>query len=399
MISEETVMRISRLLNEPKWLLNERLRAFHIFRKLLSAEKTEIAQNYCVQFAGLSVSGNFAAKKPSGKFEGVHADSLYDMLESKDWQDAIAQNMFKNRMGNPIRGIDEAFVGAFFTECNFFGTDSEGAGSEDTGSEEGDGALGTKTKFSASLSNSGGISLNFFIVSSGTGLDCSIESASRAGGDNFFGINEFYVFDEADVLFRSKVDCRNSDRGNTENASNCINPTHLNFFAVNKSASATVRSLYLSAANSRTEVMLFGDGAEADIKESFAISNGNHEAANISSSITHLASNTNSSVTINGALDGNAHATVRGKISIPKNIKSATSFLEERVLLLSEEASAEAIPLLEIESNDVDVGHSASVSDITDEQMFYARSRGMNEAGIRKMILEGVEKFHEFLEN
>ena len=36
---EETVMRISRGLNEPKWLLNERLRAFHIFQKLLLAEK------------------------------------------------------------------------------------------------------------------------------------------------------------------------------------------------------------------------------------------------------------------------------------------------------------------------------------------------------------------------
>ena len=73
-----------------------------------------------------------------------------------------------------------------------------------------------------------------------------------------------------------------------------------------------------------------------------------------------------------------------------KNIKSATSFLEERVLLLSEEASAEAIPLLEIESNDVDVGHSASVSDITDEQRFYARSRGLNETKIKRMVFEGI---------
>ena len=101
-------------------------------------------------------------------------DSLHDLLESKDGRDAIAQNMFKSRMGNPIRGIDEAFVGAFFTECNFFGTDSC-----DAESEKENGPLGTRTKFSANFSSCGGVSLNFFIVSSGTELDCSIESSSH----------------------------------------------------------------------------------------------------------------------------------------------------------------------------------------------------------------------------
>lgn len=385
-LNEETVMRISRGLNEPKWLLNERLRAFHIFRKLFSAETN--TKNFGAWLKEFPVAQNAATMKPSGKFDGVHADSLYDMLESKGGQDAIAQNMFKNRMGNPIRGIGEAFVGAFFTECNFFGTDCEDAGCEDTESDEREGTLGTRTKFSANLSNPRGISINFFIVSSGTELDCSIKCDSRNGGS--FGINEFYVFDEANVLFRSKLDC-----GDIGSASNSANPSQLNLFAVNKSALATVHSLYLSATNSRTEVMLFGDGAEADIKESFALSNGSNGAVNISSYVSHLASNTTSSVIINGALDGNARASVRGKITIPKNIKSATSFLEERVLLLSEDASAEAIPLLEIESNDVDVGHSASVSDITNEQRFYAGSRGLNEAGIKRMIFEELSSLRQ----
>ena len=64
-------------------------------------------------------------------------------------------------------------------------------------------------------------------------------------------------------------------------------------------------------------------------------------------------------------------------------------FLAERGMLLSRESRARAIPGLEIDTNEVKATHSASVSQIEDDKIFYMMSRGLSTEDSKKMIALG----------
>ncbi len=63
-----------------------------------------------------------------------------------------------------------------------------------------------------------------------------------------------------------------------------------------------------------------------------------------------------------------------------------------RVLLLDKKSSAVAEPKLEIENNEVKASHAASVGKIDDDQIFYLKSRGIDEEEAKSIIVEGFLK-------
>lgn len=79
---------------------------------------------------------------------------------------------------------------------------------------------------------------------------------------------------------------------------------------------------------------------------------------------------------------------MRGKIKIGKEISGVDVFLEQRVLLLGQGARAVVIPELEIESNQVKVGHAAAVGKVDEEQLFYLMSRGLRQELAIKLLVD-----------
>jgi Fe-S cluster assembly protein SufB len=58
-------------------------------------------------------------------------------------------------------------------------------------------------------------------------------------------------------------------------------------------------------------------------------------------------------------------------------------------LILDDESATDTFPYIEIEEDDVDIGHEASVSKVSEEQLFYLQSRGIDEAQASSMIVSG----------
>lgn len=110
--------------------------------------------------------------------------------------------------------------------------------------------------------------------------------------------------------------------------------------------------------------------------------------------VTHLheASSCVSRMYARGILKDQAFARYDGMIKILQAAKETDAFLEEKVLLLSPDAKSEAIPGLEIGTNDVKAAHSASCTRVDEAQLFYASSRGISEEEALKMIAEGFLK-------
>jgi Fe-S cluster assembly scaffold protein SufB len=94
-------------------------------------------------------------------------------------------------------------------------------------------------------------------------------------------------------------------------------------------------------------------------------------------------------ITLKGVAEDAAFATVNGMIEITERGKGTDTYLTEDVLMLDPTAKIDAVPGLEIRTNDVKASHSATVSRVTAEDLFYFRSRGIDAATARDMYVDG----------
>lgn len=134
-------------------------------------------------------------------------------------------------------------------------------------------------------------------------------------------------------------------------------------------------------------VELNGAGAHVDIKGAFKTTA--KEKLEINLFIIHKAAHTSAQTTLKGVAFDQSSVRFFGRIEIRPNCPDVQSFLEERILLLSDQAKAEAIPELEILSDDVKCSHAASISRVPAEHLFYLESRGIPQKQAEELVVEG----------
>lgn len=113
------------------------------------------------------------------------------------------------------------------------------------------------------------------------------------------------------------------------------------------------------------------------------------DKTNVNLTIVHKAPHTKAISLLKGAAFDQSSIRFFGLIKIEPNCPDTQSFLEERVLLLSDQAKAEVIPQLEIKTDDVKCSHAASVGQIPEGELFYLQSRGIPKSKAEKMIVRG----------
>ena len=101
-----------------------------------------------------------------------------------------------------------------------------------------------------------------------------------------------------------------------------------------------------------------------------------HQHFNIATNSIHKDESGKNDVFIKGVLMERASSAYFGSAIIEKKAQKSDSYLADHVLLMGE-ARASSIPSLKIEANDVRAAHSASVSELDEEQLFYLMSRGI----------------------
>lgn len=94
-------------------------------------------------------------------------------------------------------------------------------------------------------------------------------------------------------------------------------------------------------------------------------------------------------LSIRGVVEGKAKVSCNGSVEIGPKGSGTQAHLTEKILLLDPTARADAIPSLDVKTHDVQAGHSASVSRIHPEDLFYFASRGISEKKARKLFIDG----------
>jgi len=87
-----------------------------------------------------------------------------------------------------------------------------------------------------------------------------------------------------------------------------------------------------------------------------------------------------------GVLDGAARAVFNGKVIVHPDAQGSDAQQSNRNLLLSEQAEVDTKPQLEIYADDVKCSHGATVGQLDPAQIFYLRSRGIDEAASRSLL-------------
>jgi Fe-S cluster assembly protein SufD len=136
----------------------------------------------------------------------------------------------------------------------------------------------------------------------------------------------------------------------------------------------------------RMETKLAGPGSEARVTGAYV--GGGTQHLDFDTKQEHAAPNTVSDLAFRGVLADRSTAVWRGMIRVDPGAQQTDAFQESRNLLLSTKAHADAIPGLEIEANDVRCTHAAAVAQVDRDQLFYLRSRGLDEEAAKALIVE-----------
>jgi len=132
---------------------------------------------------------------------------------------------------------------------------------------------------------------------------------------------------------------------------------------------------------------LVGEGAHGEILSIAYAGDGQHQ--DTGGKVIHAAPHTTSSIVSKSISKGRGRASYRGLLKVHAGAHQARSNVECDALLINDTSRTDTYPYIEIEENDANVGHEASVSKIGEEQLFYLTSRGISEAEAMAMIVRG----------
>ena len=399
------VTNISSLRSEPEWLLNQRLEALKLFQKL-PQEKSPLYAKYSdlkeVDFKGVDLSSvgstspqeakipqelQFTVKDVEVKSSLFQVDNkvvnivldeeyrkkgvvLTDIATALQEMPDLVRSYFSAKGISPEEDKFVALNHAFFNSGIFLYVPKYVVIEEPI-----------QTLF---LSNTSGVSVfnrNLIVVEEGSSIKFveeaySTDSAKADGHSIYSATTELHLGQGAEIAFGGIQNLG-------ENVINLVNRRSIG----GGNSRITWSIGYFGGGLTRARldnVMAEPNASTEDMEIVFA---DNAQRFDIVSDLTHRSPSTKGTVLVRGVLRNKAQAIFKGMIKIDKGAKNSEAYLAEHAMLLGRGARANAVPGLEIETNEVKATHSASVALIDDEDIFYLMSRGLSEDEAHRMAV------------
>jgi len=137
----------------------------------------------------------------------------------------------------------------------------------------------------------------------------------------------------------------------------------------------------------KIDSIMKGPGSSAEDVE--IIFGTERQSFDVTSNLLHYGHNSRGRVLVKSVMKDMSKSLFKGMIKIGKEAKATESYLAGHAILLDKAAKSDAIPGLEIETNEVKATHSASVAQLDEAQVFYLMSRGLSREGAKREIVNG----------
>jgi Fe-S cluster assembly scaffold protein SufB len=197
------------------------------------------------------------------------------------------------------------------------------------------------------------------------------------GEDSCFASAEIYLKNNADlkvILLQLNCDEFNFSCFRTKLEAGARIEWFLNFFAITN-------------AYSFVQNWLVGEQAQSDIH--LVSASKLNEVSDFFVGNCFDAKNCKGEIWAKGVSQGKSKMSFVGEIEITLQGGGTDSYLKEDVLMLDATSKIDAVPSLEIKTNDVKAGHGVSISRLTEDKLFYLTSRGISTEEAQKLVLAG----------
>ncbi|MDO8490355.1 MAG: Fe-S cluster assembly protein SufB [bacterium] len=134
-------------------------------------------------------------------------------------------------------------------------------------------------------------------------------------------------------------------------------------------------------------IILKGDGAKGEIQSLAFAGRGQHQDAG--GKVLHMAPNTTSTIVSKSISKSGGRASYRGLVYVKKGASGCKTRVVCDALLLDEHSRSDTYPTMNILEEDTAVAHEATVAKISEEQLFYLRSRGLSEQDAASTVVNG----------
>ncbi|MCK5633631.1 MAG: Fe-S cluster assembly protein SufB [Anaerolineales bacterium] len=132
---------------------------------------------------------------------------------------------------------------------------------------------------------------------------------------------------------------------------------------------------------------LMGEGAHGEILSMAFATDGQHQ--DTGGKMIHVAPRTTSKITAKSISQGSGRSSYRGLLKVHDGAVGSKSSVVCDALLLDPQSRSDTYPYIEIDEDDVNIGHEASVSKVGEQQLYYLMSRGLSEEEAITMVVSG----------
>ncbi len=407
-ISEKVVRDISKIKNEPEWMLDTRLKALHIFQSMplpkwgadISAlnfseliyyarptEKKvnswdEVPDYIKETFERLGIP-EAERKFLSGVSAQYESETVYHKAKEEldklgiiftDIDSALTEypELFKKYFGRAIPMTDNKFSAlntAFWSGGSFIYV-PKGVNVP----------FPLQAYFRLNIARIGQFERTIIIADKGSSLHyiegCSAPIYNRASLHS--GVVEVFVLDDAKVRYTTIQNWSKNVYNLVTQRAIVHKNARMEWVDGNIGSKTTMK--YPS-------IVLLGEGASGEVL-SISLA-GRGQCQDAGAKAIHLAPNTSSRIISKSvSLDG-GRSTYRGLVRVSERARNAVSAANCDALILDEDSSSDTIPYIESQREDSLVSHEASVGKISDEQLFYLKSRGLSEEKATDIIVSG----------
>ncbi|WP_225333681.1 Fe-S cluster assembly protein SufD [Halomicrobium urmianum] len=367
-LTEEQVQQISDELDEPEWLLETRLEALDALQDL---DMPEVIRTPGRQWTNLDALDYEALVDPlewEQEKDRVEAEGV-DVLA---WDEAVEQHgdIVEQHFGSvvdPQRDYLTALSTALFSAGTLVYV-PEGVDAEDV-------KIRT-TMNSRSL-------FNYTLVVAEESSSVTILERQSTGenvdGDQYYsGVVEAVAGENAHVQYGALQNLA-EDTYNFQ-----VKRGHTDQYATINWIEGNIGS---RLSKTSVETRLLGDSSESKIVGAFFGHEDQH--FDLGSRVWHEAEHTTADLVTRGVLDDEARSVYEGVQDVGREAWDTNSYQRENTLMLSDESEADASPKLIINNHDTEASHSATVGQVSEEDMFYMTSRGVDPESAENMLVEG----------
>ncbi len=426
-LTEETVRWISAKKNEPEFMLEWRMKAFHHFMKLLEREQIPTWANVHYPPIDFQAISYYAAPRETPSYDsldeidpeilktyeklgiplqeqkrlaGVAVDAIFDSVSiATTFKETLAkQGIIFCSMSEAIRDYPDLvrkYLGSVvpYTD-NFYATLNSAVFSDGSFCYIPKGVrcpMELTTYFRINAENTGQFERTLIIADEGSYVSylegCS--APMREENQLHAAVVELITLDDAEIKYSTIQNWYPGDENGVGGIYNFVTKRG-KCLGKNSKISWTQVETGSAITWKYPGVLLQGDNSIGEFY-SVALAKGRQQA-DTGTKMIHMGKNTRSTVIAKGISAGRGQNTYRGLVRVMPSADNSWNFTQCDSLLIGDQCGAHTTPYVEVRNNSSHLEHEAFTSRVSEEQLFYCNQRGISIEDAHSMIINGFCK-------